>query len=345
MNLHLRSKTKYGLHDDQRALEQAMRASKGIITPLPVVFGGKVIGSVGWNRFSKEIWAGPFNGYDDLINKATSSTPQVFDAWAYKTTGAFTVTANRWYDTWTVADDPDGGTFPGAAATAYVHSTSDPGFIGLGPAPSGGQTKHLTGADLIETSTGAFTYILYDRVLVYNACPITSGLKNMTNTVPATRYAGVGVQIMITEQAVLSGAPSLTALSYTNDASSTVSLKGTPYALTSNQSADSTHAAEIMNQTAPDLMPFLPIAGNEKGVQNILSYTVGSTLTGSICFVLARPIAMLVCPITGQSVQMNWVKGNPNLFQLASDACLALVVRTNTTAGSQVGFNLQVAWG
>lgn len=346
-HIHTLPKSTHGPLDQERAIIRAALMSRGVHMPMPVVFGGKPVATVGWDRARDRVWCAPFTGRDDIINKVTSSTPQTFDVWWQKSTVG-TGLIGIWFDLWPVASgDPDAGTYPGAASTAYVHSPStDPGFVSVGPALSGGQTRHLTGIDLISMiDTGTpFQYIVYDRVLVYNACPLINGTTTMTNSVSATRYAGVGVQIMVTNQVIVGGAVNLTTLTYVSDGSATHTVQGTPYALDSGRTTSGpAQPAAVMGGTLH--LPFLPLAAGDNGVKSITSYVTSAAQTGSLCYVLARPICNITTPVSGQKIHYNYLCEQMNLFPIAADTCIGMVGLSTAGNDYTVGMNLQYAWG
>lgn len=348
-NLRLLPKSTHGEHDEQRAILCAMAGAGGLLRPIPVVFGGKAVACVGWDRNTSEIWAAPFSGYDDIINKITGSVPQTFSTFIKKSHLAFTETAALWYDYWPVAGgDPDGGTFPGTAATAYVHApATDPGFPSVGPAVTGGQTRHLMNIELspatLSLGSGALTtVIVYDRVLVYNNCAVVNALTNMTNIVSATRYSGKGVQIMATSQVVLGGAVNLTALSYQDENNVTGAVSGLSLALSAGTTAAAATPAQAI--TPAPYFPWLALAAGDNGVRSINSWTCDAAQTGKICFVLALPIYTFTFVALRGHLTNDMLRGQCNAIKIEDDACLSLITQNNN-AQTNVNVNLQMAWG
>ncbi len=347
--IHLLPKSIYGAHDEQRAILRSMSMAKGLMEPIPVVFGNKAVACVGWNRHTNEVWAAPFSSWDNIIDNITRATPQTFSTLIKKSHLAFTETAGLWYDYWCVAGgDPDGGTFPGAAKTAYVHSaTGDPGFPPVGPALTGGQTRHLMSAELCPQTqsfgtAATVTVIVYDRVLVYNACTIVNALTNMTNSVPATRYSGNGVQIMVTSQTPLGGAVNLTALSYQDENNTTGAVTGLNRALDVGTTAGFGTPAQV-NAGTPRT-PWLGLAAGDNGVQIINSWTCDAAQTGTLCFVLAKPIYTFTYAALRQNMTHDLLRGNCNMFKIEDDACLSVIAQTNN-APTNLTVSLQMAWG
>lgn len=343
--LHLLPKSTHGPLDADRAVIRAACMARGLSEPLPVIFGGKPIAQVGWDHLSGRMWAAPFNGVDDMINKVTLSTPQFFDTTIGKNTRTTTPTANIWYDYWPLASgDPDGGTYPGAAATAYVASpTVDPGIPPVGPALSAGQTRALTGIGTYCDGVPPFTFILYDRVLVYNACAVINGSTNMTNTVPATRYSGKNVQIVITSQVVLGGAANLSALSYNNQAGVSHSIPSVPFALSAGTTATASVQAQVITNGLNT--PWVPLAAGDSGVQRINSWSCSAGVSGSLCFVLACPIAMFSIMSRSNNYTYDYVRQAVKLFPIADDCVLSVLALSTGGAAFNAVFDLQIAWG
>lgn len=337
--------------DAHRAIERSLAMAHGLAMPLPVVFGGRAIAQVGWDRKTDAVWAAPFTSYDDIIDKITRATPQTYSIYIRKNTPSAALTADSWYDMWSIAggEPGAGGTYPGAAATAYVHSpATDAGIPSLGPPLTGSQTRNIIAVDAtaqvsFAAGVGPFTVILYDRVLVYNACAIVNALTNMTNTVPATRYDGVGVQIMVTSQTVLGGAVNLTALSYNDSNGASSSVGGLNRALDAGATATVTVPALVCSG-APRTTPWLSLADGDIGAQRINSWTCSAAQTGAISFVLAKPLYTMTINGTRQSFSRDLVRSPANMAPLADDACLGIIMQ-NSGVQAHIGFNVTMARG
>ena len=347
-NLNLLRKTTHGPLDADRAVMRSAMLCRGVNSRMPVVFGGKKIATVGWDPISDSIWAAPFTGDDDLFAKTSLAIPKTFST-IFTKVAANSFTANQYYDLWPCSGDPNGGTYPGAAATAYVHSPStDPGFPSLGPPLVSAETRHITGIGIwgkTSFNTPPSMFILYDRVLVYNACAVVNALTNMTNTVVATRYAGVGVQIMVTLQTVLGAGSTMTALSYNNQAGATKSMPGGSLALIgSGQQPAATIASTVLTPLA-SVPLWLPLVAGDYGVQRINSWTCNSAQTGAICFVLAKPLCTIDIPVLHQKTTYDYVRQQVNLSQLADDACLSLVGKLPGNDAFVVGVSVDTARG
>jgi hypothetical protein len=324
----LRPKSRFSDVDDARVIRQALVAARGVETPLPVYSGRKKLGYTVGQRFSPyTYWLG-FNNIDTWIDDVTNNLKYTSSRCDKASNAA--PASNTWYDMWPVGPNPQPGGYAGAASTAVVYTDSTDGAMWHGGNVSP-DTKRITGATLHLVSATAGIYILYDRVLGYENCPIAAGSTSMTNNVSAPRYnsGAPGLNITVISQTALGGATNLTALSYTNqDGTASRAVPGT-YALSVGQTPSTTQAAQVI---LPSSIPFLPMQAGDDGARSIQSYTTSAAVTGALQFLLLRPIAYLGSgPVNAVPVQYNLMTQIAQMERVYDGACLSLLFSCQTT--------------
>ena len=355
----------YGPGAEDRAIAQAVQAQRGVDVPLPVVFGGKIIGVVQGHGFGDPRVTyralGPeyrryhcgFTSYDALINAITNNGARLPTTFSKTCTTA--VVANNWYDLWPVGGNPSAGAYGGAAFTAVQKSDTTTGamFCGGNVSPS---TKHCLQMTLISTASTPMLW-MYDRVLTYEACTFNANANQVfTNTLPAQRYISAGqsgMKIMTTAQTVGNAtAANITQLRYTNQSGTTLQVMPqtpVPAIIVSAAAPTATLGARVIAPatTAATLPwgPFLPLAAGDGGAQLINDWTTSAAQGAQVCFVLARPLFSIPIATAGVGSQVDGVMQVANLERIFDGACLAfLTYHLATTALTLLG-ELDVAWG
>ena len=339
----------YSTADDKRALEIAITCARGVETWLPVIYGGRVLA---WlrgrrGRTEVEVLRCAVNGLDQMINAATTLGQRLSQQ--YTKIAVTGLAALGWYDYYTVG--PGGGTFTGTALTARRFTDLTTGAI-----PHGGNVspavKIITGAWGMAYNMGV-CFLLYDRVLTYEACTISGGLQNMTNTLTAQRYISAGqpgLGILCTIQTQLNISPNISALKYTNQAGTTGQSVATAAALTLNSAAatpDNTTparcAAQYAASTSNDVL-FYPLAVGDSGAQKIESFTTSAAATGTICFTLAHPFAYFPSPGAALAGQYDFVRQLTVLERIYDGACLNFFVNATANNNATIMGALDFVW-
>lgn len=321
----LRSKTLYHPSAETKAINAVSRVVAGFNRRLPVLFGNRIIAWIeGAYGNAVKVWA--TTGIDAIINAFTVNGQQYSSHFSSLNSNATNATT-KWFDMFPVG--PNGGLYNGTAFTARQCTDTDFGSI-----PHGGnvspKVKMLTGGYFIDQQSTNIV-LLYDRVLTYDSCTISTSVANMTNTLSAQRYIGgsqLGLCIMPTIQSALSGGSNLAALTYVNQ-SGTSHTVPSPTLLQGNTGAVSAgvnQAAMIAYSLSGGSGPvFLPLAAGDSGVQSITSFQMNATVTGSICFALVHPIAWLVGPATGQGAEYDFLRQVSACERIYDGACLDFV--------------------
>ena len=146
------------------------------------------------------------------------------------------------------------------------------------------------------------------------------------------------------------GGPTLSASAYTNSAG--VGSREFPSTPTMGATADA-YAARIIHSgnAAGRFGAFLPLAGNDAGVQKVDSFTwsggTAYTGTGVVALCLARPIADLILPATGVWTERDLVNQLVSLPKIDDGACLGwMLFGTGATTNlSPFTSIIEVGWG
>jgi hypothetical protein len=333
-------KSRFGPSDETRAIKACIRAARGVDQRLPVIHGNKIVAWVEGSSWHRDVKVWMIGGIDQLINAATVNGQTLSQNFTFISSGA-SFNANEWWDLWPVG----GGDYSGTAFTSRQFTDTTAGAI-----PHGGnvspKTKVITSAYIVDESTIG-VYMLYDRVLSYEACDMTGALKNLTNSLAAQRYIGAGqpgLRIMSTVQLSLLSS-NLTALSYTNQAGTAGQAMPTGTTISTNTPPGSpvtgTTAAAMgwswNGGVGPTWILLLPMATGDTGVQSIQSYTTSSLQASSpVAFVLVHPIAFIPTPAAGTGGQYDLVRQLPVLERIFDGACLSFAINMNTSGGSFV---------
>lgn len=340
----LRRKSLYTAADDRRAMRLAMRAAQGINVDLPVIYGNRIIGRT--LGIGNEMYA--ITGLDQMINAQTVAGQSLTQPFG-KYQNNLNLSVQVWYDHFTVG--PDGATYSGAANTSRQFDDTAAGALNHGGNVS----------PLIKLVTGGFAlsplcagvWLLYDRVLDYEACTITGVLQNMTNSLPAQRYIAAGepaLQIMVGLQTPIGGGSNLSALVYVDQNGSAQSIPtGTALALdttaaTTPSTVDPTQTAARWGTTAGGSVLYLPLAVGNSGARSITSFTTSAAQTGTLCFTLARPLAVLPVAAANQGGESDWMRQTVMLARIFDGASLYWVVKPSLNQSSFFSGMLNFTW-
>jgi len=355
------SRKSLGAGAEDAAILRARLAARGIGTPLPVFHDNRVVAVVqGRHPYSDETrvqrvpyrYNFAYTSYDDMISEMAAG--KVYTAQFGKTPTSAGV-ANNWYDLWPVTGNPTAGGLAGTAATAVQVNSATAGAIYVGGDVST-DVKYLLSVWAIATANTP-TLILYDRVLTYDSCVHTNTANQaMTNGVAAQRYISAGepgLQICCAVDTVQGAtATNLTQLQYTdNDGNATQSMPTTPTVTFIPSAAASTTTlgariiAPITSGATVPWGPFLPLASGDAGARLIANYTTSSSNTGTHCFIMMKPLAILPAPVAGIGNMVEQVFQVPGLPRIYDGACISLLAFQPATTAYTLYGGCNVGWG
>lgn len=331
-------------------------------TPIwvPVIVRGHVVGEVrgdptlGRSLYRRCSTGVPFVSDDDAVRNLSTNLKHWAIYW-YKPTDTGIVIDN-WYDLWGCDGVPQKGDWSGTARTArkFLNTTNGALCAGTAVSPS---LKYLTRASQFNYGT-IKAYVIYDRVLSYDACTMTAGSQAMTNTNTATRYISSGdpgLQVFIEADTVHNAtAANLTVLTYTDQSGNTghtVVTSPTLSKIASVAAPTSTLGARCVIQTpgaaTKNMNPYLTLAAGDQGVRAIADYTWSAAPTGTNSFVLQFPLALFIdSVIAGQVGDWEFVSGIEALGKrVYDDACLSVMTNPHVTAQPATNHGwMEFAW-
>lgn len=221
-------------------------------------------------------------------------------------------------------------------------------------------TKHMLSVDMAFLNTFAtvpLPLIAYDRVLAYDNCTVTTATQLMDNTLPAQRYiapgqAGLCVFVTLGTTWLGNTANEFTSINYVNQLGNPATMPTTqPLAMFPDAFRDGQIVAPILASNNYSLTPFMPLAAGDSGVRSITDYTCSVDNTGTVSFVLAKPLAWVMHD--GPAAQMgnnchsvSFVDTCMVLSRIYDGACLSFIFAadTNTNGNTQQRMDWNFGW-
>lgn len=346
------------------AIDAAVAAVAGIDRWLPVLHAGRMVALVRGYAAPSKLRASvalpppgiglsdlplscAFTNYDSIIN-ALGTGARIDLPWAYNPSTA--PVSGNWYDLWPVGGSVASGPYSGAARASVAFTSSTTGSL---PVPSvSPQTIQILNFLAITTASSPVV-MLYDRVLTYEACTLTTGNQSFTNSVPAGRYVSAGqpgLKVLVTGQTLLGATTTnFSQLQYTNQAGTALqSVPGTPGLISSAATPTTTLGARVIcprsGAATTTIGAFLPLATGDTGVQLLSNYTCSANNTGTLAFVLGAPLAMIPVQSSTAPMFMDLVTQVASLPVVQNNACLSMLFFASTATGLALSGNLTLAW-
>lgn len=282
-----------------------------------------------------------FASHDDFVTEITTNGKMSISRYQKTNSAGATSAAGRAHSTFTWNGIPTAGAYSGTAGVATQLNSSTTGALALNSAVTP-DTRHLLNASGYTPSTVVTpaTLVLCDFLLYYPACVVTGTATTLNNTATLPRYtSGNGVMCFIEVQSALGAASPALTLTYTDQAGNT---GNTGLALTSP--ANSAPVSTLFQNSGGI---FLPLAGADTGVRKIDSYTLASGTTGTVAFVLCKPLAEIPLSAANAPSILDFYAQVPSLPQIQDGACLGFIViigaamTASQTIMGQVGYG----WG
>lgn len=373
-------RSQYTPSDEAAAWTRALEAARGNIRAVPVLFGRKRIGVVqGRSPHSDDVRGVrlregasraeaarimrdledtrrldslrvmPFADENEITDSTTSGK-YGRTIWSKVCTTAGV--ANNWYDLWRVSGNPTSGLINGTARTAVRFDEASTGAIGHRGNVST-DTKHILSM-LATASANTPTLVLYDRVIAYDQCSISTSNQTMTNTLTAQRYNSGApglLPVMCTNTVLSATASNLTQFRYTDDAANaTQSMPtGTTVSLIVSSAAPTANlgARIFAPSTSANTVVWgyhLPLANGDNGVQLVEDYTWSANNTGTFTLVLLHPLAEIILPTATVSNEVDYVHQIAEAEQIYDGACLSFLSYFPATTAHTVGGNIRYGW-
>jgi hypothetical protein len=360
LGIHVDKKSIYGPCDEARFIRKAITLSRGMEVPLPILFGRRNLGWIVGKRNSPLVWksrpmspaeAAGFPTLASIQNAAKNG-----QVWTTFFSKGVSPGAGQWYDSWPASGSPPPGSYTGAAFTSVSFDNTTPGALYLGGNVTP-FTRYLLATQASISGTAAVVAIIYDRVLTYEACTFNASvLQNFTNSTPALRWISVGqpgLQVTITTTPAGTGATAanLTQLSYTNQNGSAgiAAPCSTPVLpIAGSASTASPFGCQVIcpafTAAANAAVPTIALATPDTGVRLLTSYTTSAANTGSMCFLLHRPLGFLMMQTNDVQFETDYVYQRLNLGLVYDNACLAFLFFANTGTVSSFQGHSRFVW-
>jgi len=346
--------------DEDRAIVQALRGMAGVDMVQPIFFGGRLVAWAKGETWSREVtwrpampgekWDCTNSTYDALMNSIASGKKWSMN-WSKSNTTA--PVAGQIMDLWPVGGNPASGTYPGTAYTARQLDDTTTGAIYHG----GNQSPDIKNLIMIHglVTAGVFTAYLYDRCLTYEGCSFNANVNQaMTNTLTLQRYQAAGeggCKIMVTGQTVLGAtAANITQLRYTDQDGNTLQSMPTSPTIATIVSAAAptgTLGARVIAPAvgANPIGPYLPLAAGDGGARLINDFTTSAANTGTICFALVRPLAVLTIPFADTTSMIDLVQQVAGYERIRDGACLSIFGYNQSATAFTIMGGTDCAWG
>jgi hypothetical protein len=357
---------------EKLALKEAFLAAQYTDLPLPVIFNNQQIGwTLGFQhcadvmylpqrRSLDKIIAAGFPTYDSIINAISVSGTRYSAPWSKGATTAGV--ALNWYDLWPVGGNPPQGLYTGTASNSVQQFDTTVGSIStMGNVTP--KTKHILSVwGMFTAGATPPTLVLYDRCVHYVAVPYNNNALNtltQTNTPTSTRYStnsDSGCKIIITMQTVGSATQqSFTTLGYTNQAGTASQVAPcsttTTNIIVSVAAPTATLGARVASPCATAAgtqvtSPYMPLAVGDVGVQLIKNFTNNAVAinTGTMCFVMGRPLAILPLSTLGVTSLVDTVMMTAALERIFDGACLSFLTYFPVATGATITGGVDVGW-
>lgn len=326
---------------EDAAVSEAMRALQTVDGITPILFNRDIIGWTDCDVMKQRItfyrkpagmsFAG-ISTYDDII-ALLGAGRKAQGIWSKGHTTA--PVANNWMDMWPVGGAPAAGAYGGTALTAKQFSDTTTGSLYMGGNVNPTFLKYVLGGWAFA-SAGTPSLMIYDRVLTYETCSFSASVQSFVNTLTPQRYVSAGqsgLKVLVTNQALLgSTAANITALQYTDQdgnalqsmpTTRTVSVIISAAAPTTTLGARVVAAADSGGTTV--WSEFLPLANGDSGVRQLTTFTCSAANTGTLCFVLMRPLFFIPTGTAGIASMVDGVFQLANLEQIYDGACLSFL--------------------
>ena len=347
------------------AYASCLRSALPVLSP----YGDDIrpLAVVGYNRRRQRPWIAPgcawgrvrdlqlsqITSDDDLIAAAAAGRELAL-FWSKQSTFG-TAAAGQWFDGWNLVGDPDTGTY-GTASTLQLGTDAIQGAIPLG----GDVSPMQRGIAALEG--GLYNLcrmvVAYDRVGTYDANPYTNATVNMDNTAgPVARYIGAtapGLQLLLTNQVIPSGAVNITSIKYTDNKSGTTAraVQSTPFAADAAEpdASNPNRGAWVMGLPGSangPICPWLTLQGTDQGVSKVESYATDTVRTGSFSIAMIKELGMI--PFTTAATQFSQCDVTRQIARferLYDGACVSFVYQAGS--GGSTGpmhLTLHTYWG
>lgn len=268
------------------------------------------------------------NSVDSVLAAISAGRSYQLPFWRRINTGA-TSAAGRWHGCLSDTDAGTGGsmTLTGSAGVGIALDKTTNGRIPEPTEDVSPRVKRITtfSAQFFASTAAPAELLLTDLLYLYPSCVVTGTPTALDNTAakPARFNSGLGVQCSCLVVGALGAAqPGLT-LTYTNSGgtgSRTGAFKASANSLPVGSMLSGGTVASIGS-------PYSSLDAGDGGIQQLDSYTIAAGTTGTVSFLLHRPIISLPLARNAVRVERDCLFQLPTLPKIDDGACLGLLIR------------------
>lgn len=282
-----------------------------------------------------------FASIDDLTNEITNNGKFFRSTFQKTSINGATSAAGRHHSLFQSNGIPAAGSYTGTAGVATVLNSSSAGALILNASGVSPDTRHILTMQALTPSTVVTpaSLILCDFLLYYPACVVTGAATTLTNTATLPRYTdGKGVMCIVETQTVNGATQPALTLNYRDQSDNDQN------GLVMTSPVASTPVGSLYAYNGG---PFLPLAAGDTGVKRINSYTLATGTTGTVAFVLVRPICEIPILAANTASERDFLSQLPSLPKIEEDACLGFIMLIGgamTTLQTVMG-KVEMGWG
>lgn len=291
-----------------------------------------------------------FASIDDLVSEITTAGKVQYLPFRRTIYTGATSAAGRWHECFQAAGTGGLGALTGVAGTGTAMTNATTGALPLAPATVTPDLRFLLSMMAVTPATTAVPAVLLltDLLYFYPVCVLTGTPTTLNNAAAKPTRLGTGAGVMasavVTTTGVGAASPLLT-MTYTN---STPTGSRTGYLAAT---VNSTPLGSLFGGNRAGAIlggPFMDMDAGDSGVNQLDSYAITSGgTTGTVSFVLHRPIAYLPLAAANVAGERDFVFQLPSLPKIEDSACLAFMIGVggSTTANQIISGSLTLAWG
>lgn len=288
-----------------------------------------------------------FTSLDDILSEIGAGKFSRLTGFRTLNTGATSV-AGRWHDTFAGGGHGGVGVLTGTAGLGTALSSSTAGAIPQITSSVSTDTKHLLSIQAVTSGSTVVPaqLVLTDLLYMYTSCVVTGTPTTLSNAAgKPTRFDnGRGVMASAIVATAIGAASPVLTMSYTDqsgNASNTGAFAASANSLPVGSMFTAGSAAAVLGS------PNMNLAAGDSGVRQLDSYTLASGTTGTVTFMLHRPIASIPLVAVNVAGERDYLVNIPSLPKIEDDACLAFFVLIGgaTVVNQQISYELGTAWG
>ena len=287
-----------------------------------------------------------FVSMDDIISEIAAGKIYRMPFIKVVNTGA-TSAASRWHEA--LAGVGTGGpmTLTGSAGVGVALSSATAGCIPLNSDVTP-DTRNLVAMSAITPATTMVPgyIILTDLLYMYPSCVVTTGAGTTLNngaSKPTRHNSGIGAMVSAFVVGAVGATSPIITMTYIN---STPTGSRTGY-LRAPMASSIVGLGWGGGTAASPVGPYMEMNAGDSGVSELTSYSTASGTTGTVTFIIHRPIATIPIVLANTAGERDFLFGTPTLPKIDDGACLGMMVLIGgaLTAGQVICGELAMAWG